>query len=152
MLLLSLTPKHHHATSPGAPLSRSFRRYNGNECSRKRGVELLGVWSCIASGSETSSKFGECRSLSVRNHRDFPANIRPFKKNMFRLWRAAVPCATNIPPLRPSMLTPLRPNMLDKKCASMGPEIFPVLGLWSGGRLLGHYQTSALYWMIVSLR
>ena len=42
--------------------------------------------------------------------------------------------------------------VLDKNRAPMGPEILSVLGLGSGGRLLRHFQTPALYWINFSLR
>ena len=37
--------------------------------------------------------------------------------------------------------------VLDKNHAPMGPESYPVLGLGSGGRLVGNFQTPVLYWI-----
>ena len=39
-----------------------------------------------------------------------------------------------------------------KNRAPMGPEIYPVLGLGPGERLLWHFQTPVLYWINLSLR
>ena len=42
--------------------------------------------------------------------------------------------------------------VVGKNRAPMGPQIYPVLGLGSGERLLWHMQTPVLYWINFSLR
>ena len=78
---------------------------------------------------------GTNRRRSRRESRDFGA---------FRYW-VEFNCAL-------SMRFPDPSPVLAKNRAPMGPEIYPVLGLGSGERLLSHFHTPVLYWKNFSLR